>query len=84
MICKATVPLPALQTIAMPLQKALQIGLQQPRMAEVALVALESCPQEIAVTLAPLIGPSIGPYLVPVSTRRFDEQVQPGASSVCS
>ncbi len=64
--------------MAVPLQKALQIGLQQPKMAEIALTALESCPHEIAFGLAPLVGLSIAPYLTPTVARQFDQQVQPG------
>ena len=59
--------------MAVPLQKALQIGLLQPRIAEIALAALESCPSDVAAILAPLIGPYINPYLNPVSLKRFEE-----------
>ncbi|KAK9839902.1 hypothetical protein WJX74_000152 [Apatococcus lobatus] len=57
------------KAMSVPLQKALQIGLQQPRIAEIALVALESCASNVAAPLAPLLGPSINPYLTPVSLK---------------
>lgn len=66
------------QAMAVPLQKALQIGLQQPRIAEIALAALESCPADVAARLAPLIGPNINPYMNPVSLKRFEEPTRPG------
>ena len=67
-----------MQAMSLPLQKALQIGLQQPRIAEIALVALESCPADVAKSLAPLIGPHINPYLSPVTLRRYEEQITTG------
>ena len=68
-----------MQKLAVPLQRALAIGLQQPRMAEVALAALESCPHQVAVSLAPLVGPAMSPYLTPVThPGRVDEETETG------